>query len=136
MPSITINIDDEQKKILEKRAKKNLMTLRELIEDIIRRSAIRTKKGSRREDKIDDRLVKIFSKSRVGRKRISKGVKTRKLILERIKKGESLLKSGRIIDAREIYKSIRKSYGRSKNKDKKTYDKILGFYNKLKRKIS
>ena len=45
MPKITINIDDEEKKILDKRAKKNLLNLREQIEDIIRRSCVRGSSG-------------------------------------------------------------------------------------------
>jgi len=70
MPKITINLDDEEKKILEKRAKKNLMTLQEQIEDIIRRSAVNYKSGkSISEVDPDDRLVGIFSKSKKGRKR-------------------------------------------------------------------
>ena len=36
MPQITIDIDEDVKKIINKRAKKNLMTLREQIEDILK----------------------------------------------------------------------------------------------------
>lgn len=70
MPKVTINLDEEEKTILEKRAKKNLMTLQEQIEDIVRRSAVSTKQGTTtKEVDPDDRLVGIFSKSRRGRKR-------------------------------------------------------------------
>ena len=71
MPSITIDIGEEEKKILTKRAKKNLLTLRELIEDILRRSAISTKAKSKFPSslKIDDKLVGIFSRERRGRKK-------------------------------------------------------------------
>ena len=70
MPKITINLDDEEKSLLEKRAKKNLMTLQEQIEDIIRRSAVNYKSGtSASEVDPDDRLVGIFSRSKRGRKR-------------------------------------------------------------------
>ena len=40
---ITISLDDEELKILNKRAKKNLLTLKEQVEDIIRRSCISAK---------------------------------------------------------------------------------------------
>jgi len=68
MPSISIFIDDEEKKILEKRAKGNLMTLREQIENIIRRSCVRTNKNYVPKDPCNDKLVKIFSKQNKGRK--------------------------------------------------------------------
>ena len=59
-----------EKKILEKRAKKNLMTLREQVEDIIRQSAIRTKAGINDPFvKVDDRLVEIFSRRKKGKKK-------------------------------------------------------------------
>jgi len=48
---------------LEKRAKKNLFTLSEQIEDIIRRSCLNTKK-SIKEEKLDDTLVSLFSRRR------------------------------------------------------------------------
>jgi len=66
---ITIYIDDEEKKILIKRAKKNLFSLREQIEDIIRRSCVRTSHGSYRPIKVDDKLVGIFSREKRGRKK-------------------------------------------------------------------
>lgn len=62
MPTITISIDEKVKKILEKRAKKNLMTLREQAEDIIRRSAANYKLGTQTNVKADDKLVEIFSR--------------------------------------------------------------------------
>ena len=68
---ITINFDEEEKKILEKRAKKNLMTLREQIEDILRRSAVNYRQGkSYSEVDPDDRLVGIFSRQKKGRKKV------------------------------------------------------------------
>lgn len=70
MPQITIDIDEDVQKIISKRAKKNLMTLREQIEEIIRQSAVRTKSGSSSsDDKIDDTLVGVFSRQKRGRKR-------------------------------------------------------------------
>ncbi len=55
--------------LLEKRAKKNMMTLSELIEDILRKSTIRTKTGtSSISSKVDDTLVSIFSREKRGTK--------------------------------------------------------------------
>jgi len=70
MPKIQISLDAEEKSILEKRAKKNLMTLQEQVEDIVRRSCVNYKKGAT-SSKIDadDRLVHIFSREARGRKR-------------------------------------------------------------------
>lgn len=65
MPRISINVSNEEVKILEKRAKKNFLSLREQIEDIIRRSTIRVRKGTRR-IRVDDRLVHIFSREKRG----------------------------------------------------------------------
>ena len=73
MSSITITIDDDVKKILTKRADKNLFSLREQIEDILRKSAVRTKNGSTsRKIKIDVHLVEVFSREKRGRKRKTK----------------------------------------------------------------
>lgn len=70
MPRITIHIDKDVFKILKKRAKKNLLTVREQIEDILRKSAVRTKLGKGYKAlKIDDRLVQVFSRERRGRKK-------------------------------------------------------------------
>ena len=44
MAHISIELDKDEIKILEKRAKKNLMTLKEQIEDIIRRSCVSSSK--------------------------------------------------------------------------------------------
>ncbi len=77
MPSITINLDEDVKKIISKRAKKNLLSLREQIEEILRMSAVRTKTGmSYQRLKVDDRLVAAFSREKRGRKK--KKVKKRK----------------------------------------------------------
>jgi len=66
---ITISLDDNEVKILKKRAKKNLMTLREQVEDIVRRSCVRSKSTNYSSVKPDDKLVAIFSRSRKGRKK-------------------------------------------------------------------
>ena len=68
MPQITIDIGDDIQKIISKRAKKNMLTLREQVEDIVRQSAVRTKAGAVSNDKIDDTLVSVFSRSKRGRK--------------------------------------------------------------------
>ena len=72
MPNITISLDEEEAKILEKRAKKNFLTVKEQIEDIVRRSCIAASKPSRRPIRIDDRLVGIFSREQRGRKKKEK----------------------------------------------------------------
>ena len=70
MPSITISISDDEKKLLKKRADKNYFSLKEQIEDIIRRSCISMKNKSNKKDiKCDDKLVGVFSRSRRGRLR-------------------------------------------------------------------
>ena len=69
MSKITISLDDEEVKILTKRAKKNLLSLKEQIEDIIRRSCVNYSKGKYKPIKIDDHLVAIFSRDNRGRKK-------------------------------------------------------------------
>lgn len=70
MPSITINLDEDVRKIISRRAGKNLLSLREQIEDILRKSAVRTKnKPGYRGIKIDDVLVSAFSRDKRGRKK-------------------------------------------------------------------
>ena len=67
MPQITIDIDAKVYKVLSARARKNLMTMREQAEDIIRRSAANSKKSTS-SDKVDDTLVAVFSRNKRGRK--------------------------------------------------------------------
>lgn len=70
MPTVTISIDAEVQKIIGKRAKKNLLTIKEQVEEIVRQSAIRTKSGTvSTGSKADDRLVDIFSRHKKGRKK-------------------------------------------------------------------
>ncbi|OGJ13144.1 hypothetical protein A3K62_02370 [Candidatus Pacearchaeota archaeon RBG_16_35_8] len=69
MPTITISIDEDVKKVLDKRAKKNLLSLKEQAEDIIRRSTVNYKSGSSSSAKIDDRLVEVFSRHKKKRKK-------------------------------------------------------------------
>lgn len=67
---VTLFLDEEVLTALEKRAKKNLLSVSELIEDIIRRSTVNQKKtSSTYNEKLDDTLVGIFSRKRTGRKK-------------------------------------------------------------------
>lgn len=76
MKKITIYLDDEEVKVLEKRAKKNIFTLKEQVEDIIRKSVVRTKTTTRVSGpKIDDRLVAVFSRQKTGPKKKKKNKK-------------------------------------------------------------
>lgn len=77
MKSVTITLNEDEEKILNKRAKKNLFTLQEQVEDIIRRSCVTSaNKSSVPKIKVDDRLVGVFSRQRSGRKK--KKVKKKK----------------------------------------------------------
>lgn len=70
MSAISIELDESEIKILEKRAKDNLLSIKEQIEDIIRRSCISSsKKEGYRQIKCNDRLVAVFSREKRGRKR-------------------------------------------------------------------
>ncbi|MBX4196693.1 hypothetical protein KW805_03830 [Candidatus Pacearchaeota archaeon] len=64
--SISIEMESDVKKVLEKRAKREMLSLRELVEDILRRSALSTKEGIPT-DNVDDPFISYFS--RKGRKR-------------------------------------------------------------------
>ena len=59
--SVTIWLDNEIIKLLEKRAKKNMLNVEEQIEDIVRRS-IANQKPSAKKEKLDDMLVGLFSR--------------------------------------------------------------------------
>jgi hypothetical protein len=58
---ITIYLDNEVIKHIDKRAKKNLFSLSEQIEDILRRSCLNLKK-SKKQEKLDDSFVALFSR--------------------------------------------------------------------------
>jgi hypothetical protein len=68
MTNVSINLSKEEIKVLNKRAKSNLMSLREQVEDIIRRSVVSSRKRSYSVVKVKDKLVGIFSRERKGRK--------------------------------------------------------------------
>ncbi|MEK6906140.1 MAG: hypothetical protein AABW81_00800 [Nanoarchaeota archaeon] len=64
---VCIFLSDEILGALEKRSKKNMLTVSEQIEDILRRSCIR-RKSVISQEKVDDFLVSVFSRSPKGRK--------------------------------------------------------------------
>jgi hypothetical protein len=67
---ITMFLSDELMEALEKRAKKNMLTVSEQAEDILRRSTINQKsKKSAYDSKLDDKLVSLFSRQRTGPKK-------------------------------------------------------------------
>lgn len=72
MPRITIDLSEEEMSDLEKRGEDNYLSLKEQVEEIVRRSLIswnaRRKRGYR-PIKTDDKLVGIFSRQKSGRKR-------------------------------------------------------------------
>ncbi|MDO8623673.1 MAG: hypothetical protein Q7R52_05500 [archaeon] len=58
---ISLFLDSDVIKLIEKRAKKNMFTISEQIEDILRRSCVNVKK-TKKEEKLDDLLVSLFSR--------------------------------------------------------------------------
>lgn len=67
---VDLFLSDELMRVLEKRAKKNMFTISEQIEDILRRSTInQSSKKSPYDAKLDDALVSIFSRKNTGPKR-------------------------------------------------------------------
>lgn len=71
MTNINIDLEKELYDEVNKRAKKNYQTIKELCQDIIRRSMITYKRsgGSKVVDKTDDSLISVFSRLKRGRKR-------------------------------------------------------------------
>jgi len=67
---LTIYLDSEVLEAIDKRARKNIFTIPEQIEDILRRSVINSKvAGSVKPEKLDDMLVGVFSRQTRGKKR-------------------------------------------------------------------
>ncbi|MEK6952622.1 MAG: hypothetical protein AABX29_06420, partial [Nanoarchaeota archaeon] len=58
---VSIFLDNEILKKLERRAKKNMFTLPEQIEDILRRSILSQRKSTQ-EEKLDDKFLAYFSR--------------------------------------------------------------------------
>lgn len=70
--AITIYLDDDLVKVINARAKKNLMNFNEQVEDILRRSCINIKKQRSTIDKdLDDKFIGLFSRRTSGRARKS-----------------------------------------------------------------
>ena len=68
--SIALRFDSDLYSLLEKRARKSMLSIEELIEDIVRRSMLSYKEKSKRiETKTDDPLVNVFSRNKTGRPR-------------------------------------------------------------------
>jgi hypothetical protein len=61
---VKVNLDKKVYNILDRRAKKNLLSVEEQAEDIIRRSAAISLKRIPKAEKIDDLLVSLFSRKR------------------------------------------------------------------------
>lgn len=61
---ISIYLDDLVLAAIEKRAKRNMLSPAEQIEDIVRRSAVNAKHTSAKPEKLDDLLVSVFSRKR------------------------------------------------------------------------
>jgi hypothetical protein len=64
--NITVNISDAVKKKLEKRAKRELLSLEQLISEILRRSVL-SYKGSSSSDNVDDKFITFFSRKSNGK---------------------------------------------------------------------
>ncbi len=77
--SVTIHLDEDEVTVLKRRAKDNLMTVREQVRDIIRRSCAASKRRYLKKDKnkkskikIKDDLIKVFSRPKKEKKNNSK----------------------------------------------------------------
>ncbi|MFA6022742.1 MAG: hypothetical protein WC781_01500 [Candidatus Pacearchaeota archaeon] len=64
---IELYLNPEVIKLIQKRANKNMFSISEQIEDILRRSCVNSKKIKNQEEKLDDMFITLFS--RKGRKR-------------------------------------------------------------------
>lgn len=67
--TISINIESDLYDKLKSRAKKQMQTLSELTEDIIRRSMLSYKRQPANNKKADDSLIPLFSRMRRSRKK-------------------------------------------------------------------
>lgn len=61
---VTIYLDNDLMKLIDRRAKRNMLTLPEQIEDILRRSCLNLKVKKPISEKIDDLLVSLFSRQK------------------------------------------------------------------------
>ncbi len=63
---VCIFLSDDLLKLIDKRAKKNMQTISEQIEEILRKSCVSFKGGTSKPEKLDDTLVGIFSRKNTG----------------------------------------------------------------------
>ncbi len=61
---VCIYLDSDILRLIEKRATKNMLTISQQIEDILRRSVINAKGTKGKPEKLDDTLVGIFSRKK------------------------------------------------------------------------
>jgi len=61
---VTLFLDNKILRIIEKRANKNLLTINEQIEDILRRSCLNAKTTNNKAENLDDLLISIFSRKK------------------------------------------------------------------------
>ncbi len=61
---VCIYLDSDVLKLLDRRARRNMFTLTEQIDDILRRSVLNAKKLRRETEKLDDMLIGLFSRKR------------------------------------------------------------------------
>lgn len=60
---VCVYLDSDLLRIMERRAKKNMLNVHEQIEDILRRSCINQKKSTA-EEKLDDKFIALFSRKK------------------------------------------------------------------------
>jgi hypothetical protein len=65
--SMTIHLSESVFTTISKRAKRNMLTPEEQVEDIVRRSCVNTKKSDEIKDNVDDIFLKLFSRKNNGR---------------------------------------------------------------------
>jgi len=66
---VTVYLSTDVLKAIDKRAKQNMHTLPEQIEDILRRSCVNSKKMKSDSDKLDDMFVGLFSRKKRAEKK-------------------------------------------------------------------
>ena len=66
---VCIFLSDDLLKIIERRAKKNMQTISEQIEEILRKSCVTYKGNVSSQEKLDYTLVGLFSRKRTGKRK-------------------------------------------------------------------
>jgi hypothetical protein len=72
MTSVTIELSDSLFKSLQKRAKLEMISVSELVIDIVRRSMLSYKGVPTEDTKIDDALVSVFSRKKTAKDKKAK----------------------------------------------------------------